>query len=86
MIDYYEQLTQEEKRRGHRCHPDAVPSDISPGRKFDKRAERMQYTKNTVPVRSIWNFLKHIFEVAGIILREKCTYGCDLYPGRAVMG
>ena len=34
MIDYYEQLTQEEKRRGHRCHPDTVPSDISPGKKI----------------------------------------------------
>ncbi len=34
MIDYYEQLTQEEKRRGHRGHPDTVPSDISPGKKI----------------------------------------------------
>ena len=34
MIDYYEQLTQEEKRRDHRGHPDTVPSDISPGKKI----------------------------------------------------
>ena len=34
MIDYYEQLTQEEKRRSHRRHPDAVPADISPGKKI----------------------------------------------------
>lgn len=65
MIDYYEQLTQEEKEEVTEVIQTLYRQTFLLERKFDKRAGRMQYTKNTAPARSIWNFLKHILKSQG---------------------
>ena len=64
MIDYYEQLTQEEKEEVTEVIQTLYRQTFLLERKFDKRAGRMQYT-NTAPARSIWNFLKHILKSQG---------------------
>ena len=45
MIDYYEQLTQEEKEEVTDVIQTLYRQTFLLERKFDKRAERMQYTK-----------------------------------------
>ena len=64
MIDYYEQLTQEEKEEVTEVIQTLYRQTFLLERKFDKRAGR-SIQKNTVPVRSIWNFLKHILRWRG---------------------
>ena len=61
MIDYYEQLTQEEKEEITEVIQTLYRQTFLLERKFDKRAGRMQYTKEY----RIWNFLKHILRWRG---------------------
>ena len=56
MIDYYEQLTQEEKEE---------VTEVSWKENLINVPEGCSIQKNTVPVRSIWNFLKHILRWLG---------------------
>ena len=56
MIDYYEQLTQEEKEEVTEVIQTLYRQTFLLERKFDKRAG---------PARSIWNFLKHILKSQG---------------------
>ncbi len=86
MIDYYEQLTQEEKEEVTEVIQTLYRQTFLLERKFDKRAGRMQYTKEYRTCTKHLEFFKAYFEVAGITLQGKCTYGCDLYPGRTVVG
>ena len=65
MIDYYEQLTQEEKEEVTDVIQTLYRQTFLLERKFDKRAKGCSIQKNTVPVRSIWNFLKHILRWRG---------------------
>ena len=55
MIDYYEQLTQEEKEEV----TEVIQENLI------NVWEGCSIQKNTVPVRSIWNFLKHILRWRG---------------------
>ena len=83
MIDYYEQLTQEEKEEITEVIQTLYRQTFLLERKFDKRAGRMQYTKEYRTCTKHLEFFKAYFEVAGIILRENVLL---LYPGRAVRG
>ena len=62
MIDYYEQLTQEEKEEITEVIQTLYRQTFLLERKFDKRAGRMQYTKE---YRTCTNFLKHILRWRG---------------------
>ena len=54
MIDYYEQLTQEEKEEVTEVIQTLYRQTFLLERKFDKRAGRMQYTSCRVWRRSIY--------------------------------
>ena len=73
MIDYYEQLTQEEKEEVTDVIQTLYRQTFLLERKFDKRAERMQYTKEYRTCTKHLEFFKAYFEVAGIILRESVS-------------
>ena len=78
MIDYYEQLTQEEKediqkqetgekkkKRSQRSSRHCTVRHFSWKENLINVREGCSIQKNTVPVRSIWNFLKHILRWRG---------------------
>ncbi len=76
MIDYYEQLTQEEKKEEvTEVIQTLYRQTFLLERKFDKRAGRMQYTKEYRTCTKHLEFFKAYFEVAGIILRENVHMG-----------
>lgn len=60
MIDYYEQLTQEEKEEVTDVIQTLYRQTFLLERKFDKRAGRMQYTKEYRTCTKHLEFLKHI--------------------------
>ena len=62
MIDYYEQLTQEEKEEVTEVIQTLYRQTFLLERNVP---EGCSIQKNTVPVRSIWNFLKHILRWLG---------------------
>lgn len=56
MIDYYEQLTQEEKKRSQMSSRHCTVRHFSWKENLINVREGCSIQKNTVPVRSIWNF------------------------------
>lgn len=85
MIDYYEQLTQEEKEEVTEVIQTLYRQTFLLERKFDKRAGRMQYTKEYRTCTKHLEFFKAYFEVRGSHC-GKCTYGCVYIQGEPVMG
>lgn len=65
MIDYYEQLTQEEKEEVTEVIQTLYRQTFLLERKFDKRAGRMQYTKEYRTCTKHLEFLKHILRWLG---------------------
>lgn len=65
MIDYYEQLTQEEKEEVTEVIQTLYRQTFLLERKFDKRAGRMQYTKEYRTCTKHLEFLKHILRWRG---------------------
>ena len=86
MIDYYEQLTQEEKEEVTDVIQTLYRQTFLLERKFDKRAERMQYTKEYCTCTKHLEFFKAYFEVAGIILRENVHMGVIYIQGEQLWG
>lgn len=86
MIDYYEQLTQEEKEEVTDVIQTLYRQTFLLERKFDKRAERMQYTKEYRTCTKHLEFFKAYFEVAGIILRENVHMGVIYIQGEQLWG
>ncbi len=81
MIDYYEQLAQEEKEEVTEVIQTLYRQTFLLERKFDKRAGRMQYTKEYRTCTKHLEFFKAYFEVAGIILRENVHMGVIYIQG-----
>ena len=65
MIDYYEQLTQEEKEEVTDVIQTLYHQTFLLEENLINVREGCSIQKNTVPVRSIWNFLKHILRWRG---------------------
>ena len=86
MIDYYEQLTQEEKEEVTEVIQTLYRQTFLLERKFDKRAGRMQYTKEYRTCTKHLEFFKAYFEVAGIILRENVHMGVIYIQGEQLWG
>ena len=86
MIDYYEQLTQEEKEEITEVIQTLYRQTFLLERKFDKRAGRMQYTKEYRTCTKHLEFFKAYFEVAGIILRENVHMGVIYIQGEQLWG
>ena len=86
MIDYYEQLTQEEKEEITEVIQTLYRQTFLLERKFDKRAGRMQYTKEYRTCTKHLEFFKAYFEVAGITLRENVHMGVIYIQGEQLWG
>ena len=86
MIDYYEQLAQEEKEEVTEVIQTLYRQTFLLERKFDKRAGRMQYTKEYRTCTKHLEFFKAYFEVAGIILRENVHMGVIYIQGEQLWG
>ena len=82
----YEQLTQEEKEEVTDVIQTLYRQTFLLERKFDKRAGRMQYTKEYRTCTKHLEFFKAYFEVAGIILRENVHMGVIYIQGEQLWG
>lgn len=75
MIEYFEQLTQEEQESVTEVIRILYRQTYLLERKFDKRAGRMQYVKEYRTCSKHFEFLRKYFAVAGIGLKENAHMG-----------
>lgn len=75
MIEYFEQLTQEEKEAITGVIQTLYRQTYLLERKYDRRTGRMQFEKEYRICSKHYDFLKEYFEIGGITLRENATMG-----------
>ena len=75
MIEYFEQLTQEEKESITSVIQTLYRQTYLLERKYDKRTSRMQFEKDYRICSKHFDFLKEYFAIGGITLRENATMG-----------
>lgn len=86
MIEYYEQLSQEEKEEITEVVQTLYRQTFLLERKFDKRSGRMQYTKEYRICSKHLEFLKYYFAIAGIQLKENVHMGVIYIQGEMLWG
>ena len=86
MIEYYEQLSQEEKEEITEDVQTLYRQTFLLERKFDKRSGRMQYTKEYRICSKHLEFLKCYFAIAGIQLKENVHMGVIYIQGEMLWG
>ena len=86
MIEYYEQLSQEEKEEITEVVQTLYRQTFLLERKFDKRSGRMQYTKEYRVCSKHLEFLKYYFAIAGIQLKENVHMGVIYIQGEMLWG
>lgn len=86
MIEYYEQLTQEEQEQITEVIQVLYRQTFILERKYDKRSGRMQYVKEYRTCSKHIEFLKFYFNIAGIILRENVHTGILYIQGETLWG
>ncbi|MEO2239060.1 DUF4194 domain-containing protein [Dorea sp. YH-dor226] len=86
MIEYYEQLSQEEKEEITEVVQTLYRQTFLLERKFDKRSGRMQYTKEYRICSKHLEFLKYYFTIAGIQLKENVHMGVIYIQGEMLWG
>ena len=86
MIEYYEQLSQEEKEEITEVVQTLYRQTFLLERKFDKRSGRMQYTKEYRICSKHLEFLKCYFAIAGIQLKENVHMGVIYIQGEMLWG
>ena len=90
MIEYFEQLTQEEQEDLTDVIRLLYRQTFLLERKFDKRAGRLQYQREYRICEKHIDFLKMYFQIAGITLCENVHLGLiyiqDLSAGRTADG
>lgn len=75
MIEYFEQLTQEERESITSVIQTLYRQTYLLERKYDKRTSRMQFEKDYRICSKHFDFLKGYFAIGGITLRENATMG-----------
>ena len=75
MIEYFEQLTQEERESITSVIQTLYRQTYLLERKYDKRTSRMQFEKDYRICSKHFDFLKEYFAIGGITLRENATMG-----------
>ncbi len=75
MIEYFEQLTQEEREAITNVIQTLYRQTYLLERKYDKRTSRMQFEKDYRMCSKHFDFLKEYFAIGGITLRENATMG-----------
>lgn len=86
MIEYYEQLSQEEKEEITEVVQTLYRQTFLLERKFDKRSGRMQYTKEYRICSKHLEFLKCYFAIARIQLKENVHMGVIYIQGEMLWG
>ena len=86
MIDYYEQLTQEEQEAITEVVQTLFRQTFLLERKYDKRTGRLQYGKEYRTAMKHLPFLKEYFRVAGITLYENNNIGMLYIQGETLWG
>lgn len=86
MIEYYEQLTQEEQEALTEVIRMLYRQTYLLERKYDRRTGRMQYVKEYRICSKHQEFLREYFAVAGITLRENAHMGVLYIQGGQTMG
>lgn len=86
MIEYYEQLSQEEREEITEVIQTLYRQTFLLERKYDKRSGRMQYTKEYRTCSKHLEFMKYYFFVAGIQLKENIHMGVIYIQGEMLWG
>ena len=75
MIEYFEQLTQEEQEAVTEVIQTLYRQTYLLERKYDRKTSRMQFEKDYRICSKHYDFLEEYFAIAGITLRENATMG-----------
>lgn len=86
MIDYFEQLTQEEQEEVTEVIKLLYRQTFLLERKYEKRLGRMQYVREYRTCSKHMEFLRAYFGVAGIELKESVHMGVIYIEGEALLG
>ncbi len=86
MIEYMEQMTDEEKSQITEAIQLLYRQTFILERKFDRRNERYQYNREYKIADRHLEFLKEYFEVAGITLLQNITLGIIYIQGETTWG
>ena len=86
MIEYFEERTQEEQEEITEVIQTLYRQTFLLERKFDRRAGRMQYTREYRTCAKHLEFLRMYFAVAGIELRENVHMGIFYIQGEQLWG
>lgn len=86
MIEYYEQLSKEEREEITEVIQTLYRQTFLLERKYDKRSGRMQYTKEYRTCSKHLEFMKYYFSVAGIQLKENIHMGVIYIQGEMLWG
>lgn len=86
MIEYFEQLMQEEQEALTGVIQTLYRQTFLLERKFDKKAGRLQYEKEYRLCSKHFEFLKSYFAVAGITLQENAHMGLIYIQGETLWG
>ena len=86
MIDYFEQLSQEEQEVITEVIQILYRQTFLLERKYDKRSGRMQYVREYRICSKHLEFLRAYYKVAGITLKENAHMGLIYIQGEALWG
>ena len=86
MIDYFEQLSQEEQEDITEVIQILYRQTFLLERKYDKRSGRMQYVREYRICSKHLEFLRAYYKVAGITLKENARMGLIYIQGEALWG
>lgn len=86
MIDYFEQLTQEEQEDITEVIQILYRQTFLLERKYDKKSGRMQYVREYRICSKHMEFLRAYYKVAGITLKENAHMGLIYIQGEALWG
>lgn len=86
MIDYFEQLSQEEQEDITEVIQILYRQTFLMERKYDKKSGRMQYVREYRICSKHMEFLRAYYKVAGITLKENAHMGLIYIQGEALWG
>ena len=86
MIDYFEQLSQEEQEEITEVIQLLYRQTFLLERKYDKRSGRMQYVREYRTCGKHLEFLRAYYGIAGITLKENAHMGLIYIQGEALWG
>lgn len=86
MIDYFEQLSQEEQEDITEVIQILYRQTFLLERKYDKKSGRMQYVREYQICSKHMEFLRAYYKVAGITLKENAHMGLIYIQGEALWG